>query len=126
MEVSKLKKDEQNGNYIIDSRNDLWLEFCGSEVIIHYSKEHRHIMGMDYKTMDEWASEVCRFLVLLINGTVRFEYYYRGKKQIRVKLYSLHNGEEELIEHVRTTLNPFLLHSKNVKKEIKLIAFKQQ
>ncbi len=126
LDVSKLKKDEQNGYYVIDSQNDLWAEFCGSEVIIRYAKEHHHIMGMDYKTMDEWASEVCCFLGLLVNNTVRFEYHYRGKKQIRVKVYSLRNGKEELIEHVRTTLNPFLLHSKNVKREVKLIEFKLQ
>ncbi|MFZ3132004.1 MAG: hypothetical protein WA125_13100 [Desulfosporosinus sp.] len=126
LDTSKLRKDGQNGYYIIDSVNDLWLEFGTSEVIIYYSKEHHHIMGMDFETMDEWASEVDRFLRLLINRTVRFENHFLGDKQIRVKLYSLHNGNEELIEHIRTTLNPLLLFSKNSRKEIKLIEFKQQ
>lgn len=126
LNVSVLRKDEQHGYYIIDSINDLWLEFCGSEVIIYYSKEHHHIMGMDFATMDEWASEVDHFLRLLINRTVRFEYFFKGDKQIRIKLYSLHNGKEELIEHIRTTLNPFLLISKVSRKETVLIEFKQQ
>lgn len=124
--VSILKKDAQNGCYIIDSANDLWLEFGGSEVTVYYSKEHHHIMGMDFKTMDEWVSEVINLLQLFINRTVRFEYYSKGDKQIRVKLYSLYNGNEELIEHIRTTLNPLLLNSKRFRKEIKLIEFKQQ
>lgn len=126
LNASMLRKDEQHGYFIIDSVNDLMLEFCGNEVIICYSKEHHHIMGMDFKTMDEWASEVDRFLRLLINRTVRFEYYFQGDKQIRVKLYSIRNGNEELIEHIRTTLNPLLLISKNSRKKIKLIEFKQQ
>ena len=126
LNVSMLRKDEQHGYYIIDSVNDLWLEFCGSEVIIYYSQEHHHIMGMDFETMDEWASEVDYFLRLLINRTVRFEYFFKGDKQIRIKVYSLHNGKEELIEHIRTTLNPFLLISKASRKEIVSIEFKQQ
>lgn len=126
LDGSKLEKDERHGYYIIDSVNDLWIEFGGSEVIIFYWQEHNHIMGMDFETMDEWASEVVRFLQLLINRTVRFEYYFKGHKQIRVKLYSLYNGNEELIEHIRTTLNPILLLSNNVKKKIKLIEFKLQ
>lgn len=126
LDTSKLEKDERHGYYIIDSVNDLWLEFGGSEVIIYYWQEHHHIMGMDFETMDEWASEVDRFLRLLINRAVRFEYYFKGDKQIRVKLYSLRNGNEELIEHIRITLNPLLLLSNNAKKEIKLIEFKHQ
>jgi hypothetical protein len=121
-----LGKDEQHGYYIIDSVNGLWLEFGGSEVIIYYAKEHHHIMGMDYETMDEWAAEVIGFLRLLINRTVRFEYFFKGDKQIRVKLYSIHNGKEELMEHIRTTLNPFLLIAKAFRKETVLIEFKQQ
>lgn len=126
LDVSKLKKDEQHGYYIIDSKNDLWLDFCGNEVIINYFKEHHHIMGMDYEIMDEWTAEVIRFLGLLINRTVKFEFYFHGKKQIRVKVYSINEGKEELIEHIRTTLNPFLLNSRTSRKEINLIEFKQQ
>lgn len=126
LNVSMLKKDEQHGYYVIDSVNDLWLEFGGSEVMICYSKEHHHIMGMDFESMDEWAAEVVRFFRLFINRTVRFEYFFKGDKQIRIKLYSIHNGEEELIEHIRTTLNPFSLISKASRKETVLIKFKQQ
>lgn len=126
LDVSKLNHDEQHGYYIIDSVNGLWLQFCGSEVIIYYSKEHHHIMGMDYETMDEWTAEVIRFLGLLINRTVKFEFYFHGKKQIRIKVYSISEGKEELIEHIRTTLNPFLLNSKTSRKEVNLVEFKQQ
>ena len=126
LDVSILTGDAQNGCYIIDSANDLRLQFGGSEVLINYSKEHHHIMGMDFETMDEWASQVIIFLKLFINRTVRFEYYFKGNRQVRVKLYSINNGNEELIEHVRTTLNPLLLNSKRFRREIKLIEFKQQ
>lgn len=126
LDVSLLKKDEQHGYYIIDSVNDLWLQFGGSEVLINYSKEHHHIMGMDFDTMDEWVAEVFHYIGLLINRTVRFEFYFQGKKQIRVKVYTMYDGKEELIEHIRTTLNPFLLISKASRKETVLIEFKQQ
>lgn len=126
LDMSQLKKDEQNGYYIIDSVNDLWLEFGGSDVTIYYLKEHHHIMGMDFDTMDEWALEVDRFLRQFINRTVRFEYYFKGEKHIRIKTYSLHDGRDELIEHIRTTLNPLFLNSKYSRKEVKLIDFQQQ
>ncbi len=126
LDLSKIKKDMQHDYYIIDSVNDLWLQFGGSEVIIYYSDEHHHIMGMDFETMDEWASEVERFLRLFINKKVKFEYYFKGDKQIRIRLYSLLDRNEEFIEHIRTTLNPLLLISKKERKEIKLIEFKQQ
>ena len=126
LDVSMLKKDEQHGCYIIDSVNDLWLEFCDREVIIYYSREHHHIMGMDFATVEAWASEVDRFLRLFVYRTVRFEYFFKGDKQIRVKLYSLHDGREELIEHIRTTLNPVLLLSKDLRRETVRIEFRQQ
>ena len=54
------------------------------------------------------------------------EFCFHGKKQIRIKVYLISEGKEELIEHIRTTLNPFLLNSKASRKAINLVEFKQQ
>ena len=126
LEIAKITK-LPNSYYIIDSKNHLGFGCSDNEVIIFFYEEHYHIMTMDYDNMNALATEVSRFLELFINRTVRFEYYYHDKEQIRLKLYSLHNNEEELIEDIRMTLNPLLLKStKKAEKEIKLITFKQQ
>lgn len=122
----EVDKNEEYLKVSLPHKNDesfnLWVAVYDIEVIVFFGDAHQHFEK--YGEGNEWIIEAITFILEILKGKLVIHTFYKGDKNIKVKMYFINeNGEKELISICSylnfTFFNPFL----KVKEEIQMISF---
>ena len=133
--LSKLKDiidinliDISKDDWIIDSVNDLYISFYGNELIVGFHTEHKHFGEIYGHENNTFIDEALLLIKDLLGGQTRFEFTYRGKREIHLAYYIKQKSSDywKKYESYNTSLFGFLIPfpHKTIKEII--IEFKQQ
>jgi len=115
--------DAASDYWIIDSVNDLSIEFFGDATIVYFDKEHKHFDKEHGCEGDSFIIETRLFIQALLSGQARLDIFYRGDKEIDRIYYIKTNNYEEVF---KTFTLSRLLKSKETKTVSSIVEFKQQ
>lgn len=126
IDLSRLRTEEDE--WIIDSVHNLGVEFCGDSTIVFFLDEHTHFWEMDNGEDFDFIQETAAYIRTLLSGQTRFDRTFRGRRLVRITIYTKSRGDGEWIqlENFGTALFRPLFHfpKKTIKTEI--VEFRQQ
>lgn len=94
----------------LNSIPDLNIEIGEDGITVNYGREHEDFWLKPYKNAHALVQDVYRFISILINNIILFEYEYAKSKLLSYKIWAIsRNGKQrKLMKKVIVSSNPFL------------------
>ncbi len=118
----------EGDEWIIDSVHRLGVEFGGDSTIVFFLDEHTHFWEMDNNEEYDFIEETASYVRTLLSGQTRFDRTFRGRKMVRMAIYTKSRGSDSWteLENFGTALFRPLFHFPKKTVESDIVEFRQR